>query len=367
MWQLGLKFWWAIALLSISACSLPRGGPIASEIVGEAVVLDGIQVIEVSRRNVSQIGKWPETGWHGHYHWFARSPGPNSRIIKTGDIVTLTVWDNQENSLLLGPADRSVPLRPVEVTEAGTVFVPYVDDIMVAGLTPYQAREKIQGQMTPIAPSAQVQIDVTPGAFNSVDVVTGVISPGRLPLSDRNVSILSVIAQSGGVSESINNPLVRLQRQGKSYEIPLDSLLKDPAKNVIMRGGDQLIVEEEERYFVAVGSTTREELVYFHQERITALEAVSLLGGLNDARANPQGLFILRQYPKSAVRHDETGPSSQHVIFRFDLTKADELFGAKNFLVQPADIVVASESAIKPAQAVIALIGSLFAIYSAFD
>lgn len=367
MRRVGLKAVLALAMLSVAACSLPRGGPIASELVGEAAVPEDIQVTEVSRQNVSQIGTWPETGWHGHYHWFARTPGPKSRIIQTGDLVTLTVWDNQENSLLLGPADRSVPLRPVEVTEAGTIFVPYVNDIMVAGLTPYQAREKIQGQMTPIAPSAQVQIDVTPGAANSVDVVTGVASPSRLPLSDRNVSILSAIAQSGGVSESIENPLVRLQRQGKSYEIPLDSLLKDPAKNVIMRGGDQLIVEEEERYFVAVGSTTKEELVYFHQEHITALEAVSLLGGLNDARANPQGVFVLRQYPESAVRQDGTGPTSQHVIFRFDLTKADELFGAKNFLVQPADIVVASESAVKPAQAVIALVGSLFAISNVFN
>ncbi|MFY0659534.1 MAG: polysaccharide export protein [Shimia sp.] len=354
-------------MLTIAACALPRGGPIASEVVGESATPEDIQVTEVTRQNVSQIGKWPETGWHGHYHWFARTPGPKSRLIQTGDLVTLTVWDNQENSLLLGPADRSVPLRPVEVTEAGTIFVPYVNDIMVAGLTPYQAREKIQSQMTPIAPSAQVQIDVTPGPSNSVDVVTGVETPSRLPLSDRNVSILSVIAQSGGVSPNIENPLVRLQRQGKSYEIPLDSLLKDPAKNVIMRGGDHVIVEEEKRYFIAVGSTTKEELVYFHQEHITAMEAVSLLGGLNDARANPQALFILREYPKTAVRQDGTGPGSEHVIFQFDLTKADELFGAKNFQVQPADIVIASESAVKPAQAAIALVGSMFAISNTFN
>lgn len=366
MGHVGLKAVLALALLSVAACSLPRGAPIASEIVGESAVPDDIQVTEVTRQNVAQIGTWPETGWHGHYHWFERTPGPRSRIIQPGDLITLTVWDNQENSLLLGPADRSVPLRPVEVTEAGTIFVPYVNDIMVTGLTPYQAREKIQSQMTPIAPSAQVQIDVSPGPSNSVDVVTGVEAPSRLALSDRNVSILSVIAQSGGVSEKIENPLVRLQRQGKSYEIPLDSLLKDPAKNVIMRGGDQLIVEEEERYFIAVGSTEKEDLIYFHQEHISAMEAVSLLGGLNDARANPQALFVLRQYAKSDVRQDGTGPSSAHVIFHFDLTKPDHLFGAKSFQVQPADIVIASESAVKPAQAVVALVGSMFAIANVF-
>ncbi|MBO9395199.1 polysaccharide export protein [Shimia sp. R9_2] len=353
-------------LFIVSACSLPRGGPIASEVVGENRTPDDIQVTAVDRISAKNIEEWPGTGWHGHYHWFARSPGPKSRIIQTGDLVTLTVWDNQDNSLLLGPAERSTPLRPVEVTEAGTIFVPYVDDIMVAGLTPYQAREKIQGQLSPIAPSAQVQIGVTPGPQNSVDVVTGVVAPQRLPLTDRNVSILSVLAQSGGVSDQVENPLVRLQRQGKSYEIPLDSLLKDPTKNVIVRGGDQIIVEEDERYFIAVGATRSERQVFFNQEDITAMEAVTMLGGLNDDRANPQGLFVLRQYDAEDIRPDNSGPNHEHVVFSFDLTRADSLFGANTFQIQPGDIVVASESAIRPAQAVIALVGSLFAIASVF-
>ncbi len=356
-----------IALFGVSACTLPRGGPIASEIVGESSVPEDIQVTEVTRANVAAISGWPTSGWHGHYHWFARTPGPRSRIVAPGDFVTLTVWDNQDNSLLLGPTDRSVPLRPVEVTDAGTIFVPYVDDIMVAGLTPYQAREKIQGQLSPIAPSAQVQIDVQPGRRNSVDAVTGVKNPGVFPLQDRNVSILSVIAMAGGVSEALKNPLVRLQRSGKSYEIRLDSLLKDPAKNVIVRGDDQIIVEEDERYFIAVGATQTERQVYFDQEEITAMEAVSMLGGLNDARANPQGVFVLRQYANAALRADGTGPSQNHVIFSFDLTKPDELFGARSFMMEPGDILVASESAVKPAQAVIALVGSMFAIANVFN
>ncbi|MBO9473171.1 polysaccharide export protein [Shimia sp. R10_1] len=356
-----------VSLMLLSACALPRSGPIASEIVGESNVPEDIQVQVVDRVSAKNISGWPKSGWHGHYHWFARSPGPKSRLIQTGDLVTLTVWDNQDNSLLLGPAERSTPLRPVEVTEAGTIFVPYVDDIMVSGLTPYQAREKIQGQLSPIAPSAQVQIDVSPGPQNSVDVVTGVATPSRLPLADRNVSILSVLAQSGGVSDALENPLVRLQRQGKSYEIPLDSLLKDPSKNVIVRGGDQIIVEEDERYFIAMGATETERQVFFNQENITAMEAVTMLGGLDAARANPQGLYILRTYDSDDVRSDVTGPNQQHVVFSFDLTKSDSLFGASAFQVQPGDIVVASESAVRPAQAAIALVGSLFAISNVFN
>ena len=222
-------------MLGLAACSLPRGGPVASEIVGESAIPEDIHVQEVTREALPALQSWPKSGWHGHYHWFQRASGPQSRLIKTGDMVTLTVWDNQDNSLLLGPAERSTPLRPVEVSEAGTIFVPYVDDIMVAGLTSYQAREKVQGLLAPIAPSAQVQIFVEPGRLNSVDVVTGVGSPGSYPLPDRNVPLLSMISQAGGVSGELENPVVRLQRQGKSYEIPVDTLLKDPQKNVILR------------------------------------------------------------------------------------------------------------------------------------
>lgn len=131
--------------------------------------------------------------------------------------------------------------------------------------------------------------------------------------------------------------------------------------------GSDATTSEDERYFIAVGSKENEELIYFHQEKITTIEAVSLLGGLNDARANPQGLFILRQYTKGDVRNDGTGPTAPHVIFQFDLTKPDHLFGAKTFQVYHGDIAVASESAVKPAQAVIALVGSMFAIANVFN
>ena len=350
----------------LSACTLPRGGPVASEVTGRNAPED-IAIEEVTRETVAQIGKWPSAGWHGHYHWFARQPGPGSRIILPGDLITLTIWDNQVNSLLLGPEQRSAPLRAEEVALDGTVFVPYVDHIHVKGLTLQEAREVIQERLSPIAPSAQVQIEVEPGRRNSVDLVTGVDEPGLYALQDRNVSILSVIALGGGVSDSVENPLIRVIRDSKKYEIPVDTLYKDPSKNVIMRGGDQVLVEEEERFFIAVGSTEKEQQVFFHKEHISAMEALAILGGLNDARANPQGIFILREYPDSAVRPDRTGPSSKQVVFVFDITKSDGIFGAKKFQIQPNDIVMASESAVKPAQAIIALAGSLFALNNVFQ
>ncbi len=363
------EYWSILALgmlILVSACSLPRGAPTKSEITGRNSLPEGVTVEEVSRASVTTIQNWPASGWHGHYQWFNRVPGPESRLIRPGDMITLTVWDNQENSLLLPPQERAVQVRPVEVTASGTIFVPYVDQVAVGGLTPEQARETIQSRLAPIAPSAQAQIEVKSGARNSVDLVSGVARPGPIELVNRNTSILSVIAASGGMSPSIENPVVRLMRDGKAYEVAARTLLKDPRKNVIVRGGDQIVVDEDERYFLAVGATQTEKQVYFHQDEITAIEAVSILGGLQDARANPQGLLLLRQYPASAVKADGSGPPTEYVVFTIDLSSADGLFAARSFNVQPNDIVMATESAVKPAQAAIALLGSLFAINNVF-
>ncbi|WP_422048414.1 hypothetical protein [Shimia sp.] len=72
----------------------------------------------------------------------------------------------------------------------------------------------------------------------------------------------------------------------------MDSLLKDPAKNVIVRGGYQIIFEEDERYFIAVGATQSERQVFFNQKNITPMEAVTMLGGLNDDRKTRKGCLF---------------------------------------------------------------------------
>lgn len=358
------------ALCVLAACALPRGAPVYSEVVKtspEKAAEQNVQIVPVTRDSADMIKGWPVTGWQGHYRWLAVQRGGGSNILRPGDMLNLTIWDNAENSLITGRDERSAQVAKVEVEPNGTAFVPYVDQVNVSGLTASEARRLIQEKMTQLAPSAQVQLDLEEGVGNSVDLVAGVKTPGTYPLPNRNFSILSLISRGGGISESIRNPLVRLIRGRHTYEIPASELLKDSKKNAILRGGDQVVITEDPRFFVALGTTEKEEIVNFNKEAISGLEAVSILGGLIDARANPAGLLVLRQYEADHVRADDKGPEREYVIFAMDLTSADGLFGAKNFYIQPGDTVLATESVVKPAQAVIALFGSAFAITNAFE
>ena len=355
----------ACVLLSAS-CSIPRGAALSLEILHEKNADDpSFAVVQVSRSNVSSLHKWPVTGWNGQYHWLGGQRGPVSPIIRAGDLLSLRIWDSQENSLLTSTVAKLAELPELLVSAKGTVFIPYLGEVRVANMTPDAAREKIQSDLESIVPSAQVQLSLAAGQQNSVDLVGGVARPGTYPLPGRNYTILSLLAQGGGVMTTLRNPVVRLIRDGQRYEIRADRLMSDPQLNTTLRGDDKIIVEEDSRYFTALGATGREELVYFDRETTTALEALSMIGGLSDGRADLKSVLVLRDYPHQALRYDGTGPSHEQVVFAFDLTSADGLFAARRFQINPEDTVFATEALVTSARTVLSLIGSVVGVSNA--
>jgi polysaccharide export outer membrane protein len=353
-------------MLVLAGCTIPRGAALSTEILKEQSKADAsYQVVPVTRTNVSALSSWPTTGWAGGYSWINNQRGPESPLIRTGDQLELVIWDSQENSLLIGSQAKQTVLPKTVVSPAGTVFIPYLGDVKVRNLTPVAAREKIQQAMEPIVPSAQVQLSLVPGRQNSVDLVSGVPNPGTYPLPNRNYTLLSLLAQGGGIQTSLRNPVVRLVRAGRSYEIRAERLMAEPQLNTTLRGDDKVMVEEDRRFFTALGATGREELVYFDRDRITAIEALSLIGGLSDARANLKSVLVLRDYPVKELRYNGTGPAHQQVVFTFDLTTADGLFAARKFHINPQDTVLGTETLLTSARTILGLIGSAVGVSNA--
>ena len=334
-----------LLVYGLAGCGFPAGAPIQAEILAEAEADDPtFEVVEVSRANLPRIASWPSTGWRGHYRWLTAGGGGPTNLIRAGDLVNLVIWDSQENSLLTSPAAKATEMEGMVVAPGGTIFVPYVGEVVINGLPPDAARQVVQREVERIAPSAQVQLNLVPGTTNSVHLVRGVTRPGPVALPSRNYTILNAISEGGGISTTLRNPLVRLIRGGKTYEIRADTLLSDASRNIAMRGGDKIIVDEDKRYFVVAGATG-DRIVDFEREHITAMEALSMAGGLSETRANPGGILILRDYPAAAVRSDGVGgPKMPQVVFTVDLTSADGLFAAREFEINPGDLVMVTEA-----------------------
>lgn len=351
----------------LSACGFPAGAPIESQVLAGANEENpDFAVVEVSGETIDRISKWPATGWRGHYRWLQAGGAGSANLIRSGDRIDLVIWDNQDNSLLTSPNEKSTTMRGITVSSAGSIFVPYVGEVVINGLTADQARAEVQSEVERIAPSAQVQLHTSAGENNSASLVRGVAKPGPVELPSRNFTILGLIANGGGIKSGLRNPVVRLIRAGKSYEIRAEDLMSDPRRNIVIRGGDKVIVEEDKRYFVSAGATG-DRIIYFDREHISAMEALSMAGGLSDNRADLKGILILRDYPSKAVRADGVkGPEKQQVVFAVDLTSADSLFAARAFEVHPGDLVMVTESPMVGVNSILALASQALLVRSRF-
>ncbi|QBF34192.1 polysaccharide biosynthesis/export family protein [Thalassococcus sp. S3] len=349
--------------IGLTACgNLPRGAAVTNEIIGSADRPDAdFAVYPVTRAFLPTLSQWPRVE-ERHLSWIPSSRGASSQLIRAGDTLDMKVWDSNESSLLTSTEQLSVDLNGVRVSPNGTVFVPYLGNVNVSGRTPESARESIQRDLEVIVPSAQVQLSLVAGRSNSVDLVGGVNQPGEYPMPDRNYTVLALLAAGGGVSPTMDNPQIRLIRGAQIYGTSVDRLYENPSFDTRLVGGDQIIVEEDERYFLSLGATGQEALHPFTKDRISAMDAVSIVGGVEDVRGNPKGVLVLREYPATSVSPGVRGPRETRVVFTIDLTTADGLFSARKFEINSKDLVFVSESPVSNVRTVFGLIGSVFGL-----
>ena len=354
--------------VSLSACALPRTAALQSEVLDKSTgTAPELATYVVSRDFLPRVAGWPMTGDTPSNNWLKASGGASGQLIAPGDTVDLVVWESGENGLLAGPGQRGTPLKTSVVSPQGNLFVPYLGPVKISGMSPEHAREVIQGKLEPLVPSPQVQLNATPGRQNSVDLVSGVNQPGNFPMVDRSLTVLGLLSLGGGAQSSIENPQLRLHRGGKVYRTSLQRVIDTPSFDTTLRAGDKLIVEADKRQFIALGATGTQTLIPFPKESVSALEAVSLAGGLAGERADPGGVLVMREYAQSQVVGGDAagvqGPGHERVVFTIDLTSADGLFSAGKFMVQPQDLVLATESPITDARSILSLLGLTSVVY----
>lgn len=352
-----------IACCALASCGLPRGAGFQSEVLaasnantaadGEEPVYD-FAVYEVNRKTLPILQGWPVTGAES-LPWITSREQPASLLIAPGDAIQLTIWDAEENSLLAGTGQRATPLQPTSVSADGRIFVPYIGSLRISGMSPSTARERIEEELIRTIPSAQVQLVVEPGRANTANLASGVSAPGLYPLPDRNFKILDLFSQAGGPNPTLNSPQVRLVRDNKTYGIPFERLLKEPRLNTAVQGGDRIYVVDDDRKFITLGATGSQAIFDFPEIEFSALEALALIGGVNAGSANPEGILIMRAYDPSAVSDGVSGPPKERVVFTIDLTSADGLFSAGQFMLEGDDLIYGTESLLGPALTVFGL------------
>ncbi len=345
--------------LVLTGCAVPRGAPSKNEVLSGANRDDADFALElVTRDRLPDYARWYTGESYLTASWPSRAGAPTDQRLAPGDRLALRIWDAGDSSLIAAAGAPFADVENVVVSGSGHIDLPYIDSVHVGGLTLAGARARLQERLTEIIPSAQVQAEVTQGRRNSVDIVAGVASSGSYPMSERNLALTSLLASAGGVKDSLNNPVVQITRGGRVYRQTLEKILSDPTHDPGLQGGDRIAVIPDPRKFTVLGATGSEQVMDFDAHEISALRAVSMTGGMSDARADPKGILVLRRYPAAKVGH-AGGPEKDRVVFSFDLTRADGLFSADEFKLQDGDILLATQAPATTVQRVLGLFGAL--------
>ena len=101
--------------------------------------------------------------------------------------------------------------------------------------------------------------------------------------------------------------------------------------------------------FTALGATGKNEEINFEVQGISLSQALARSGGIQDNRANADGVFIFRYESAKAVGLNGQGQLTRPdgkvpVIYRVNLKDPASLFIAQNFIMQNKDLLYVSNA-----------------------
>jgi polysaccharide export outer membrane protein len=243
----------------------------------------------------------------------------------------------------------------------GTIFVPFAGTLQVSGRTPQQIEADITQRLSRKAHLPQVIVRITRNATANVTVVGDVASSTRMPLTPRGERLLDALAQAGGTRQPSVKTTVQVTRGDKVVSMALDAVIRDPSQNIVLSTGDVVTAVFQPYSFTVLGASGKNEEVPFEGVGVSLAQALGRMGGLQDQRANAQGVFIFRwEEPFDGMASNGmTDPKGRvPVIYRVNMRDPATFFLAQNFAMQNRDVVYVATAPIAEFQQFVNVVAS---------
>lgn len=338
----------SVALLAavtlIASCGLPRVGPTKKEIFAGSVLREGdAYIVTVNDRVTRATSVTPALGFPEK---FLKAGQLGSDIVRPGDTLSLTIWENVDVGLFTRTGANST-LTEIQVDGAGFIFVPYAGRIRAAGNTPEQIRNIITRKIEEQTPEPQVEVRRVAGDGSTVSLVGAVGGQGVFAIERPTRTLSTMLARAGGVTIDPEIAQITVIRGNERGHIWFQDLYENPELDIALRGGDRILVEGDTRSFTALGATGTQSRIGFESQTVSAIEAIAQVGGLLASAADPTGVFILRNEPSEIAnavlgRNDLEG--AQRMVYVLDLTQPNGLFMARDFAVRDEDTLYVTEA-----------------------
>lgn len=365
--------WVAICVSAsiLAGCGLPRTGPTKGEIFDGSVQKQGNAFVVTVDDSVTRASAF--TPALGFSSGLINAGVLGSDTVRPGDVLGLEIYENVDDGLITSDGAPAV-LDEIQVDGDGFIFVPYAGRIKASGNTPEAIRRLITEKLEAQTPDPQVVVQRLAGDGATVSLIGGVGAQGVYPIERPTRTLTAMLAEAGGITLPPEITQITLLRGGHSGTVWLQDLYDNPRLDIALRGGDRILVEQDERFFTSLGATGTQVKVPFDTRTVSAVEALATVGGLNPALGDPTGIFVFRDEPahvanKVLGRNDLTG--SQRFVYVLDLTQANGVFLARDFDIRDKDTVFVTEAPYSQftriLSAIVTPVGSAATLSSAVD
>lgn len=355
-----------LIVTAMSACSaIPSSGPSAKKVVAlgqqSAVEVPEVELIEVDGAVAQSLYRAQVNQSLAQLGGGAASAG----AIDVGDVLDITIWEAPPAVLFGGGISsmgsgsaQQTKLPEQAVTVRGTVSVPFVGDIAVAGKTPVQVQDIIKGRLKKMANQPQVMVRLVQNNAANVSVIRAGNSV-RLPLTTAGERVLDAVAAVGGSTANVQDTNVQLTRGDVVKTVALEDLVANPRQNIRLKRGDVVTLITNPNSFTAMGAVGRTQQINFSVKGLSLAEAVGRMGGLQDYRSDARGVFVFRYTPLAELPSESQekwiaqGFGSEAdipTVYRVNMAEANALFAMQRFPIRNKDVLYVSNAPLSEVQ-----------------
>ncbi|MFU2047056.1 polysaccharide biosynthesis/export family protein [Avibacterium gallinarum] len=355
--------------LLVSCANLPNSGPDKGSIEKVEQQNTNVPTVQLIKLDDKVVGNTPFQVQS--FKQLGSSKQRYQGVVSSGDLLDITLWEAPP-AILFGSvldesgvsSSQSTRLPEQMVSNNGRVTIPFVGSLRVAGKTPEQIQTDIVNRLQSIANQPQAIVRVVKNNSANVTVLTK-SSAVRMPLTTYGERVLDAVTAAGGTSGELQDIAVQLTRNNQVKTISLAKLAREPQENILLRSGDVLSLINNPLSFTAMGAVGNSKEIRFSAEGLTLAEAIGRLGGLNDDRADPRGVFIFRYVPfeeMSLNKQSEWQAKGYHngmkipTVYQANLLEPQSMFWIQQFPIKDKDIVYVSNAPLAEYQKFIRMI-----------
>jgi len=240
-------------------------------------------------KTVDELPKLPESGTAAPYRI-----GPR-------DELTITIWgypDLGSQVPVEGDSRRNISI----VQEDGTISLPFLGKVEVAGLNIEEVRDKVERRYRRITAAAQADVVVASYLSQSILMEGQFRTSGSLFLSDRLRTLGDAIAAAGGFAAAADQGRGILVRNDTEYHFDyLGTRGGIDIDRVVLQNGDRIYVPSvvEQQVYI-FGEVERQGIVRIPPSGLQLVQALASSGGPNVVTANLDDIYLVRHFDNGA-------------------------------------------------------------------